>query len=123
MTQKTPFTLGLADCRDNAVVGGKAANLGRLVRAGFPVPDGFVLTTFAYRAAQKEANGSAANGRALPPEMAREILGEYRHMGRGPVAVRSSATAEDMAGASMAGQYETFLDIEGDAALLEAVER
>ncbi|HZK80012.1 MAG TPA: PEP/pyruvate-binding domain-containing protein, partial [Humisphaera sp.] len=123
MTQRPPFTLGLADCRDNALVGGKAASLGRLVRAGFPVPDGFVLTTIAYRSAQKESSGSATNGHAIPHEMAREILAEYRHIGRGPVAVRSSATAEDMAGASMAGQYETFLDIEGDAALLDVVER
>ncbi|HWE04072.1 MAG TPA: PEP/pyruvate-binding domain-containing protein [Tepidisphaeraceae bacterium] len=123
MMQRMPFTLGLADCRDNALVGGKAASLGRLVRAGFPVPDGFVLTTLAYRSAQKESIASGGNGRALPTDMAREILSAYRHIGRGPVAVRSSATAEDMAGASMAGQYETFLDIEGDAELLEAVER
>ena len=44
------FTQELFDCRDKSLVGGKAENLGRLIRAGFPVPDGFVVTTRAYRA-------------------------------------------------------------------------
>ena len=44
------FTLELAECHDTALVGGKAANLGRLVRAGFPVPEGFVVTTRAWEA-------------------------------------------------------------------------
>lgn len=111
------FTQTLAECRDVAVAGGKAANLGKLIRAGFPVPDGFVVTTRAYRYAR------AAGESGLPVEVAEEIRTAYRNMGSGSVAVRSSATAEDMAGASMAGQYETFLDIEGETALVEAVEK
>jgi pyruvate,water dikinase len=113
------FTQTLAECRDVAVAGGKAANLGRLIRAGFPVPDGFVVTTRAYRYARAQAGVMGG----LPEEVAEEIRTAYRGMGGGSVAVRSSATAEDMAGASMAGQYETFLDIEGETALVEAVEK
>src|SRR6185503_3940924 len=106
------FTMNLTECREVAQVGGKAANLGRLLRAGFPVPGGFVVTTAAFR---------AASGTGLPPgvptEVAAAICEGYRAMGMGLVAVRSSATAEDLADASMAGQYETVLNIEGEEAL------
>ena len=102
-----PYILPLADCRDPAAVGGKAINLSRLINAGFPVPGGFAVTTSAYRAAE---------GAAEPPADVRDaILTAYRGMGSPVVAVRSSATAEDLAEASMAGQYETFLDIAGRA--------
>jgi pyruvate,water dikinase len=47
----------------------------------------------------------------IPSEIANEILDRYEQMGRGAVAVRSSATAEDLDAASMAGQCETFLNI------------
>src|SRR5262249_24104841 len=57
----------------------------------------------------------------MSAEVQEEIITSYRGMGLGRVAVRSSATAEDMGNASMAGQYETFLDIEGEATLLDAV--
>ena len=97
-----PYILPLADCRDAAVVGGKAINLSRLINAGFPVPGGFAVTTNAYRVAQ------AAE---LPPDVRDAIVSAYRGMGAPVVAVRSSATAEDLVDASMAGQYETFLDV------------
>ena len=103
----------LADCRDKSLVGGKAINLGNLIRAGFAVPGGFVVTTAAYR---------AARGRGISASLEAEIRGAYQRMGAGVVAVRSSATAEDLADASMAGQYETFLDIQGEAKLLEAIQ-
>ncbi len=111
----TAYVLTLSECRDAALVGGKGINLGRLVQAGFPVPGGFVITTDAYRA------GRAAGG-VLPPAVVDEVLAAYRHMGSPSVAVRSSATAEDLAGASMAGQYETYLDVQGEAAVLAKVQ-
>lgn len=108
------FILPLADCRDVKLVGGKAINLGLLINEGFPVPDGFVVTTAAYRHAR-------ASGGVIPAELATAIGQAYRALGSPAVAVRSSATAEDMAGASMAGQYETILDVRGEEALLAAV--
>ena len=91
---------------DLAEVGGKAANLGELTRAGLPVPDGFVLTTAAHRAA-------AAAGGAVPDDVAAALREAYDRLGGGPVAVRSSATAEDLPGASFAGQQDTFLNVRG----------
>lgn len=98
---------------DLATVGGKGASLARLVRAGLPVPPGFHITTSAYRA-------FAAAGGEMPPEVASAILAAY---GGGPVAVRSSATAEDLPDLSFAGQHDTFLNITGPDALLDAVTR
>lgn len=112
------FTLDLIDSRDTTLVGGKAANLGRLIRAGFPVPDGFVVTTRGYRFAREASNG---NGDSLPHELADQIRLAYERMGRGKVAVRSSATAEDTSAASMAGQYETFLHVHDEPSLLDAI--
>jgi phosphohistidine swiveling domain-containing protein len=114
----TPFTAALLECRDAELVGGKAANLGHLIRAGFPVPTGFVIDTRAYRLAHTSDLDRTAG---VPPEIAEEIRYRYHGMGGGPVAVRSSATVEDLADASMAGQCETFLDVNGDEAVLEAV--
>src|ERR1700710_2930799 len=110
--------LGEIGASMGAVVGGKAANLGTLVRAGFPVPPGFCVTTDAYRAvagsrladlqqdlatAQDEAARSvAARARELigsapvPAELEEQVLAGYRELGSPPVAVRSSATAEDL---------------------------
>jgi pyruvate,water dikinase len=113
---QAPHILPLADCHDVKLVGGKAINLAILLAEGFPVPDGFVVTTAGYRHAR-------ALGSGLPADLAAEIVAAYHAIGSPTVAVRSSATAEDMAGASMAGQYETFLDIQGEAALLDAVGR
>jgi rifampicin phosphotransferase len=80
-------------------VGGKAANLGELKRAGFPVPDGFVVLE----------------------EPGPELEAALDSIGGGPVAVRSSANAEDLAEASFAGQYETFLNVDGSQATREAI--
>jgi len=110
----------LMDCRDGAEAGGKAVNLGRMIRAGFNVPGGFVVTAGCYAAARDAAGEGAP---AIPPEVAGEIRAAYRELGGGLVAVRSSATAEDLAEASMAGQYETYLNIQGEDAVLEAVAR
>jgi len=109
-----PFVLPLADARDPAMVGGKAINLARLINAAFPVPDGFVVTTRAFRHADRSAE-------ALPPDIADAIKAAYRNIGSPTVAVRSSATAEDLDDASMAGQYETYLDLQGEQPVLDAV--
>jgi rifampicin phosphotransferase len=116
------YTKSLVNGRDAALVGGKGASLGRLIRAGFQVPGGFVVNTHAYRLAHTPfpAPGTAAS---MPPQVAEEVRHRYEQIGRGTVAVRSSATAEDLAAASMAGQCETFLDITGEEALIEAIER
>jgi hypothetical protein len=115
------YTTSLINSRGAALVGGKGASLGRLIRAGFRVPGGFVVTTDAYRLARTPLPDAGTTG-PIPPEIAGEIRDRYEQMGRGSVAVRSSATAEDLAAASMAGQCETFLDIDGDEALIEAGE-
>jgi phosphoenolpyruvate synthase/pyruvate phosphate dikinase len=129
--------------RDNlARAGGKGANLGELIRAGFPVPDGFVVTTAAYDRfaahnrlgetiprALREEQGSGATIRAIfekapiPPEIERNILATYHELGEDPVAVRSSATAEDLPEAAFAGQQDTFLNILDEQALLDSVRR
>ncbi|MCF7730563.1 MAG: hypothetical protein K9N23_02705 [Akkermansiaceae bacterium] len=117
-SSNTPAILPLAASQEVHLVGGKALNLARLITAGFPVPGGFVITTAAYQNARASHAGDAT-----PADLALAITDAYRAMGEPPVAVRSSATAEDMAGASMAGQYETILDVRGTAALLDAVRR
>lgn len=109
--------LPLRDIPDDALAlaGGKAVNLGRLIRGGLPVPDGFVILTSAH------ARGRDS-GR-VPDDIRAEILAAYADLGAGPVAVRSSATAEDLAEASFAGQQDTFLNVIGADALIDAVER
>lgn len=121
---------------DLALVGGKGANLGELIRAGLPVPPGFVLTTDAYRAYVAstgigerilDALDDPRRVRALftapvPDDVAGELLAARTELGPA-VAVRSSATAEDLDDASFAGQQDTVLDVRGDDALLAAVRR
>ncbi|ONI81184.1 phosphoenolpyruvate synthase [Actinosynnema sp. ALI-1.44] len=117
-----------------ADVGGKAANLGELTRAGLPVPPGFCVTTDAYRevAAAAGADGShdAATTRALilgtamPDAISEAITRAYAALGADvPVAVRSSATAEDLPFASFAGQQDTYLNVVGIGDVLDAVRR
>jgi len=112
-----PWVLPLEECRELRLAGGKAVNLARLIDAGFPVPDGFVVTTAAFRHVRERG------GPNMPGELSEAIAAAYRELGSPAVAVRSSATAEDMAEASMAGQYETFLDVRGESSVLDAVER
>jgi pyruvate, water dikinase len=144
---------------DVAVVGGKNASLGEMVRhlgaQGVRVPPGFATTAEAYwrfvdtnglretirdllhrKAAGKTtlAEAGAAIRRAFmesdwPAELADAITGAYRELSRragrtdADVAVRSSATAEDLPDASFAGQQETFLNVTGEATLLDACRR
>jgi len=90
------------------LVGGKALGLGRMIRSGVRIPDGFCVTTQAYELSK------------IPRDA---VLEAYNRLGRGQVAVRSSATAEDLAEASFAGQLDTLLNVEGDEELLAAIEK
>ena len=112
-----PWILPLAAAHDAALVGGKAASLSRLINAGLPVPPGFALTTAAFEAWRD------AGRDAIPAEILAALLDAYRALGDVTVAVRSSATAEDGAAMSMAGQYETMLGVRGEAQLQDAVRR
>jgi len=125
---------------DLATAGGKGANLGELIRAGMPVPPGFVVPTAAYdlfvaenglaetiAAALQAGQGSGAIMRTsfergqTPTAIERVVLDAYSALGQGAVAVRSSATAEDLPEAAFAGQQDSFLNVTGEEALLIAV--
>jgi rifampicin phosphotransferase len=127
-----------------AAVGGKAYNLGVLTAAGFAVPPGFVVTTQAYELAVGDradallaglataVDPSAVAGRVraaileapVPKEVRQRVLHAYRELGpEVAVAVRSSATAEDLAFASFAGQQDTYLNVIGGDAVVDAVRR
>jgi len=107
-----PMIVPLSDARDVSLVGGKAINLCRLMDAGMPVPQGFVVTTAAYR---------LTGGQGLPEDLQTQIREAYARLEEPRVAVRSSATAEDLAEASLAGQYDTFLDMVGVDDVIAAV--
>jgi pyruvate,water dikinase len=100
-------------------VGVKAANLGVVMAAGFPVPDGVVLTAVALG----EAFSGSQDDAAVPVSLERWVTEALERLGPGPLAVRSSAIAEDLAEASYAGQYETVLGVEGLEAVAAAVRR
>lgn len=133
---------------DIPLVGGKGANLGEMTSAGLPVPPGFIVTAEAYFAFvrlnqidkyiakvtkgidpedSKKLNAIAQELQKamkefeLPKALVAEILKAYSEMHQGPVAVRSSATAEDLPDASFAGQQATFLNIEGSEKLIKAI--
>ena len=133
---------------DVGLAGGKGANLGEMTRAQIPVPPGFIVTVDAYRrfleasglrpTIQKlvsplDYNDSAQLQRVsrqikdrivtvpVPEDIVRDIKEAYRKLGGGAVAVRSSATAEDLKEASFAGQQATFLNVTGEDAVVEAV--
>jgi rifampicin phosphotransferase len=126
--------------------GGKGANLGELTRADLPVPPGFVVVTGAYRAYVTEhrlaeriaalavptddpAGYDDASGQirglfsdGVSDSLRAEIAEAYAAFGEDvPVAVRSSATAEDLPEASFAGQQDTYLNVRGLEDLLVAV--
>lgn len=146
------FVVGLDDPNATLTrVGGKGASLARLAQAELPVPPGFCVTTSAYdtfvagnglqnrimtaaaaavssepvscqRAADEIARLIARQ--AIPAEISAEIAASYRALGGGPpsVAVRSSATAEDLPDLSFAGQQNSYLNVRGEAEVLDAVQ-
>lgn len=149
-----PLTVTFSEINKESLplVGGKGANLGEMVSAGFPVPDGFAVTVHSYsvflaenalkeeiskilsgldvnksddldKAAKKVQNTILKS--EIPKDVSDSVIKAYQKLS-GPlkhklVAVRSSATAEDLPGASFAGQQATFLNIKGEANLLNAV--
>jgi len=121
VSETEDWVLPLSLASDAGIVGGKAVNLCQLIQAGFNVPGGFVVTTSAFHFARD--GGLQDRAPSIPPQMADELRRQYRAIGSPPVAVRSSATAEDLAHASMAGQYDTFLNVVGEDDLLDRVER
>ena len=106
-----------AGAEDSGQLGGKAATLAELKRAGFPVPEGFVVTTDALAQALASA-GLGAGARLedveampLPADLVAALTAATAQLGNGPFAVRSSGVDEDLPGASYAGQYETVLNV------------
>jgi pyruvate, water dikinase len=134
---------------DEATLGGKAANLGELLRADMPVPPGFVVTSAAFLGAMDAAGvrdqlrertndldaDDAAALREISSELQSlvrsagvtdairdEMAAAYRALGdEAVVAVRSSATGEDSADASFAGMNETFTNVSGFDELVDRV--
>ena len=127
---------------DVATAGGKGANLGEMVAAGIPVPEGAVLSAAAYdrfvlendidaaallrdsasEQAASDAIRALIRGARLPGDIESELRRYYRSLGEGArVAVRSSATAEDLEDASFAGQQETYLNIQSESELIARV--
>lgn len=142
--------LALENATDAGLVGGKAAALGHMLRAGFTVPAGVVLPTrhfedfldaSGHRAsiaslcdavdvASPEATAEAAStivswlqDTPLSDELTAALTAHFRDQGAESLAVRSSAVGEDSARASFAGQLDSFLGIGDEAALLAAVKR
>ena len=145
------YVVPLASLRaqDLPRAGGKAANLGELIHAGFPVPDGVCITTDAFDAFMatvpdlhvllKEVDGtdvadvtsvrdvgarirSVLERTAIPEQVAADIRAALQRMDPDAAyAVRSSATAEDLPDASFAGQQDTHLNVRGEESLLDAV--
>lgn len=134
------------DKKDLPLVGGKGANLGEMTQAGFPVPFGFCVTTESYKEFVRHNNLSefialSVKGANLeniaeiggqirkkiqlsviPEEVGQQIIRSVNKLGiENYYAVRSSATAEDLAFASFAGQQDTYLNIKGEKALLDSV--
>jgi pyruvate,water dikinase len=135
---------------DIAIVGGKGANLGEMTNAQIPVPPGFIVTAGAYFDFLNETGITNQIRRllepldsndsrqlqeisavvkdvilkaAMPQSLAAAIEEAYGKMGGGFVAVRSSATAEDLPEASFAGQQATFLNIRGEKEVVAAVQQ
>lgn len=153
MSHNKAFILDFSDIRsaDLPLVGGKGANLGEMAHAGFPVPPGFCLTTVAFQQFMAAAPDSERLYRLLdtvashdvetvrrvgqqvrqslldvpiPTEIAEAARMSWREIGvEHAYAVRSSATAEDLPDASFAGQQDTYLNIIGEEALLDAIRR
>jgi rifampicin phosphotransferase len=113
-----------------ALLGGKGLNLAWLLQQGLPVPPGFVITTKAYRAFINSHNLTDNKPEQLrkqlltallPSEVCTAITEAYIRLGVQKVAVRSSATSEDLAEASFAGQHDSYLNVSGEDALLKAM--
>ena len=140
--------LGAPATLDVSVAGGKSATLARLIQEGFRVPPGIVIAAGVFRAHLRHARGAGrliAAIEAAPVAALREPCARLRELlvatplaedveealrqrlapllAGGTVAVRSSATLEDLAGGAFAGQHDTHLDVRGIDATLDAIRR
>ncbi|SDM07600.1 PEP/pyruvate-binding domain-containing protein [Nonomuraea jiangxiensis] len=120
---------------DADTCGGKAGALGALLRAGLPVPDGFVVPFAAYRAAVRDldlerfagepdhvdAVRRAIEARPVPATLIDALRRALDELGDPPVAVRSSAAHEDTGQTSAAGQHDSFLAVRGVGAVTAAI--
>jgi pyruvate,water dikinase len=154
MTDESVVWLEEVGKEDIAIVGGKGASLGEMLRAELPVPPGFAVTAQAFRRfideneigdelfsslevdvdnadilrdAEKKAK-KIIMGAKISADMEKSIKSKYRELCKREkdevfVAVRSSATAEDLPDASFAGQQDTFLNIRGDQNVIDAVKK
>jgi pyruvate,water dikinase len=113
LVKAPPMIVPLGDAVANTS-GGKAGALGALLRAGMPVPDGFVVPFEVYRAAVHDAG-------PLPVRLADTLARGLDGIGDAPVAVRSSASSEDTVHTSAAGQHESILAVRGVAEIADAV--
>lgn len=134
---------------DVTIAGGKGASLGEMLRAGIPVPPGFVVLAPAFEKFFEETDltqevmaqldqvnyadvNSIDNASQIihgliakadfPDDLAQLIFAEYKRLKLGRVAVRSSATAEDSKSASWAGELESYLNVEKEN-LLESIKK
>ncbi len=159
MNKKEKFILWFeeVDKNDVGLVGGKNASLGEMIsHTKIPVPDGFAITSYAYRyfieqtglkdfiqetlkkynvkkLSQLRKAGKLIRDKIvkakMPEDLRKEIEENYRKLSvrvlknKPYVAVRSSATAEDLPDASFAGQQETYLNVRGDRELIKAVKK
>src|SRR5690625_2580361 len=112
--------------------GGKAEALGALLRAGLPVPDGFIVPFAVYHAAEADLDFARVLSEAGGADAVRAMLEHHpvqpdvikaleRALGETPVAVRSSAANEDSGDASAAGQHESTLAVQGIAGVADAI--
>jgi len=141
------FPLNTSGC-SLALSGGKGLNLCKLKQAGFPVPEGFIIPTTTYQEFVRQNQLDSSIQSALQnaenltfqeledraeiiqkgflsaqtsPSFKIDLLQAVRWLGADSLAVRSSATAEDLPGTSFAGLQETFLNVQGDSSVLKAV--
>ena len=151
MAKNERSVISLADLGkgDVARAGGKGANLGEMVRAGFPVPPGFVITASSFLAAMDQGGVRSALREAmekvnpddpaalgavskemealvrkagLPSSLRSEIGDAMATLGKNALfAVRSSATSEDAGATSFAGMHDTYTNVSGESALFERI--
>ncbi|MBI2310040.1 phosphoenolpyruvate synthase [Candidatus Collierbacteria bacterium] len=153
MPDKLPLVIDFkkVDKGDILLVGGKGSNLGEMTKAGFPVPPGFVVTSESYWKFLEENHlrnkisdllkgldvhrsdeltrishqikDMIVHG-SIPEDISEKIIKSYLELGNKTlVAVRSSATAEDLPDASFAGQQDTFLNIVGESNVVDYVRK
>lgn len=124
------FVINTKEEGEMELVGGKALNISQMSRKGFVVPEGFCITTKAYDffiefnsiSEEDTETGDEIRKGVIPPLLEEIIRNAYtQYIGGKPCAVRSSSPAEDLKSASFAGQYKSFLNVQGEDALLDAV--